>query len=88
LPVGHGEQPDQLALTAKARQTGLEPEAKAAHEQAAATVPLVNVMAPEDLVPPISIVITDSRGHTMRVVRQGRPATPRVGAEPQLNLED
>lgn len=29
-------------------------------------IPLVNVMTPENFIPLISIVITDSQGHTMR----------------------
>lgn len=46
------------------RQIGEEQQAP----QTAAGIPLVNVMAPESFIPPISIVITDSQGHTMRVV--------------------
>jgi hypothetical protein len=65
------------ALLSKAKQLVLErqatDEAKAL-QQVAAGIPLVNEMAPTDFIPPISIVITDSQGHTMRVVvdEQGR----------------
>lgn len=68
----------------KARQTALEQQARAEQEAAAqAKIPLVNVMAPTDFVPLISIVITDSQGHTLRVVvdEQGRQHP-----EPVLNL--
>ncbi len=79
------------ALFSKARQAVLErqtaEERKTLEQTAAAAqvpqVPLVNVQAPLDFIPPISIVITDSQGHQMRVVvdEQGRQHP-----EPVLNL--
>ncbi len=44
---------------------------------------MVHVEAPTDFVPPITIVITDSRPDDARGGRQGRPAALRAGAGPQ-----
>ena len=71
----------------RARQTVLEhqlaQERKPLEQAQAPAAPLVNVQAPLDFVPPISIVITDSQGHQMRVVvdKDGQQHP-----EPVLNL--
>ncbi len=59
------------ALMSKARQAALTRQAAEKRkplDHAAIQIPLVNVVAPENFIPPISIVITDSQGHTTRVV--------------------
>jgi hypothetical protein len=75
------------ALMSKARQSLLErqlaQERKPLEQAPVPAAPMVNVQVPLDFVPPITILVTDSRGHQLRVVVDERG---QQHPEPVLNL--